>query len=139
MKKVLLFGTFDILHMGHIHLFKKAREYGDYLVVSVARDINVEKIKGYGPVHKEEERKEILSYLRLIDEVRLGYLNDPYQVINEVQPEIIALGYDQKVYVDKLEEAITGFGLNIKIVRIPSYNKEKYKSKKIRKYIEKMV
>ena len=59
MKKVLIFGTFDIVHMGHLHIFKKAKEYGEVLIVSLARDKNVEKIKGIGSFYNEKERKEL--------------------------------------------------------------------------------
>ena len=45
MKKVMVFGTFDGLHEGHLDFFRQAREYGDYLIVAVARDVNVKKIK----------------------------------------------------------------------------------------------
>ncbi|MFA5210959.1 MAG: adenylyltransferase/cytidyltransferase family protein [Patescibacteria group bacterium] len=139
MIKVMVFGVFDIVHMGHIHMFKKAKEYGDYLIVSVARDQNVEKIKGIGSFHSENERKEFLENFRDIDEVLLGDLSDPYKNIDLVKPDIIALGYDQKFFVDELEKKISEFGLKTQIVRIPPYNDNKYKSSKIKKYIEKII
>ena len=63
MKKVMVFGTFDIVHMGHIHMFEQAREYGDKLIVIVARDNNVEKIKGMGALHRDVERAKFLSHI----------------------------------------------------------------------------
>lgn len=139
MKKVMVFGTFDIIHMGHLHMFKKAKEYGDYLVVSLARDKNVEKIKGIGSFYAEKERKEFLENLKIVDEVILGHLSNPYKNIESVKPDFIALGYDQKIFVDELADKISEFGLNTQIVKLPAYRKLKYKSKYIKKYIEKIT
>lgn len=135
MKTVMVFGTFDILHLGHIHLFREAREYGDRLVVVVGRDNNVEEIKNTKTFNNENERKEFLENIKLVDDVMLGDKFDPYKVIESVKPDVIALGYDQKVFVDKLEEKITEFGLNTRIVRIPPYREENFKSGKIKEFI----
>jgi len=64
--KVLVFGTFDILHKGHLNFFKQAREHGDYLIAVVARDRTVKEIKGKPPIESEKERlknvaKELLG------------------------------------------------------------------------------
>lgn len=139
MKKVLVFGTFDVVHMGHIHMLKEAKEYGDYLVVSVARDKNVELIKGERPYYSENERVEFLKHLSLIDEVVLGELKEVYKNIGTVKPDTIALGYDQKVYVGELAQAITTLNLNIPIVRLKPYKPDKYKSSKLKKYIQKLA
>ena len=60
-KKVMIFGTFDILHSGHFHIFQEARKIGDEVVVVVARDVNAQKIKGRKTFHNEQERRFILS------------------------------------------------------------------------------
>ncbi|KKQ28105.1 MAG: FAD synthase [Candidatus Magasanikbacteria bacterium GW2011_GWC2_37_14] len=135
----MIFGTFDIVHAGHLHMFKEAKKYGDFLVVVVARDQNVEIIKGLGSLHSEEERLLFLENIKLIDQVLLGDKTDVYKVVNEIKPNIIALGYDQKIYVDNLEKAITNFGLNTRIVRLAPYQENRLKSNKIRKYIERLV
>jgi len=137
--QVMIFGTFDIVHAGHLHMFKEAKKYGDCLSVVVARDINVEKIKGLGALHNEEERLDFLKNIKLIDQVVLGDKSDAYKVIKELKPGVIALGYDQKVYVDNLEQAIVDFGLNTRIVRLTPYQENRLKSNKIRKYIERLV
>ena len=135
----MIFGTFDIIHGGHIHMFKEAREYGDHVIAVVARDINVERIKEYGALHSESERLDFLNHIDLINEVILGDKRDDYKKIKEKKPDIIALGYDQKVYVDKLTDAITEFGLEIKIVKLSPYRENELKTNKIRKYIERLV
>ena len=135
----MIFGTFDIIHGGHIHMFKEAKEYGDKVIAVVARDVNVERIKEYGSLHDEKERVDFLQHIDLIDEVLLGDKTDVYKVIKDKKPDIIALGYDQKVYVDDLANAITDAGLECQIVRLTAHKENKLKSNKIRKYIERLV
>jgi FAD synthetase len=138
-KKVMIFGTFDILHCGHLHMFKQAREYGDELVAVVGRDSNVEQVKGIGPMHTENERLDLISQIKLIDKAVLGDKFDVYKVIKQEKPNIIALGYDQRAYVDDLADAISDAGLETQIVRLSEYQEKRLKSSKIKKYIEKMV
>jgi len=128
MTKVMVFGTFDLLHPGHVHMLKEAKEYGDKLIAVIARDKNVTKIKGMPPLRNENERVKNLKKLNIADTVRLGYINDKYQVIREEQPDIIALGFDQKTYVDKLAENLDD---HVQIVRLAPFKPEKYKSSKL--------
>lgn len=132
MKKVMVFGTFDIIHPGHIHLLKEAKEYGDFLVVAIARDANVCRIKNKQPVNKENERLENIKKLKIADKVRLGCLDDKYQAIAEEKPDIIALGYDQKEFVDNLADAVED---HVQIVRITPYKPETYHSSKLTNHI----
>ncbi|MBI5222176.1 MAG: adenylyltransferase/cytidyltransferase family protein [Candidatus Magasanikbacteria bacterium] len=139
-KTVMVFGTFDILHLGHIHMFEKARQYGDKLVAVVARDINVEKVKGVGPFNSERERLKFVKHIDLVDGAVLGDKTDVYKVIKKIKPEVIALGYDQKNYVDKLGHALIALGLNkTKIVRLTECQPNRMKTTKIKKYIERMI
>ena len=126
--KVLTFGTFDILHPGHISFLKQAKEYGDYLVVIVGRDETVKKIKGKYPRNSELDRLNKLNKLDFVSNVRLGKLKDPYGVIEEERPDIICLGYDQESFTQDLEKKIKEFKLNTKVVRLKAYRPEKYKS-----------
>lgn len=130
MTKVIVFGTFDLIHPGHVYLLKEAKEYGDFLIVVVARDDTVCAVKGKAPHYNEEERVENISKLKIADKVVLGCLDpeDRYKVIADEKPDIIALGYDQKVFVDKLADAIDD---NVKIVRISPFQPDLYKSSKL--------
>jgi cytidyltransferase-like protein len=130
MTKVIVFGTFDIIHPGHIHLLKEAKEYGDFLIVVVARDDTVCVVKGKAPYYNEGERVNHIVDLNIADKVILGCLDpdDRYKVIADEKPDIIALGYDQKVFVDKLAGIIDD---NVKIVRISPYLPDLYKSSKL--------
>ncbi|MEK7131312.1 MAG: adenylyltransferase/cytidyltransferase family protein [Patescibacteria group bacterium] len=129
MKKVLAFGTFDILHPGHTHVLKAAKKLGDHLTVIVARDATVQKIKEKKAMFDEKTRLKNLKKLNIADKVRLGSLGNKYQVIIDEKPDIIALGYDQKFFVDDLKNVINK---NIRIVRLKPYKPKIYKSSKIR-------
>jgi len=135
MNLIMIFGTFDIVHPGHIAMFKQAKEYADKLIVVVSRDENLKKNRNMIPFYNENERVEYLKNIKTVDKVVLGYVGDPYRIINEIKPDIIGLGYDQKIYVDKLADAITDFGLNIKIVRFTPYQDDRLKSSRLRNFI----
>lgn len=129
--KVMLFGTFDGLHPGHLNFFKQARRLAAgkaRLVVSIARDANVFRIKKRYPIRGERERLKILRATKLLDRVVLGGEKNYLAHIVREKPDIIALGYDQKAYVKNLRENLAKKGLKVKIVRLKPYKKEKYKS-----------
>ncbi len=133
-KKVMVFGTFDILHPGHTYLLRKAKKMGDYLTVVLARDETVGKVKGRYPLNKERQRQEKMAKSKLADKVVLGSRRNKYEVIKKYRPDVIVLGYDQRVFVDKLQEKLTEFDLaETKIKRLPAYHPEKYKSSLLRK------
>ena len=69
MTKVITFGTFDVLHVGHLRILQRARQLGDYLVVGVSSDaLNIAK-KSRAPVFSQDERCELIRNLRCVDEV----------------------------------------------------------------------
>lgn len=133
-KKVMVFGTFDIFHKGHRNFFRQAREYGECLVVVVARDKNVLKAKGRLPQNNEIARQKEILESKLADTVILGDLEDQYKIIKEYKPDVICLGYDQKGSVEELKEKLIEFGLDkTQIVRLNPFYPETYKSSKLRK------
>ena len=72
MKRIIVNGTFDILHSGHLALLTYARSLGDHLVVAIDSDRRVKELKGASrPVNTQSERQELLSNLRSVDEVRI--------------------------------------------------------------------
>lgn len=129
MRKVLAFGTFDILHPGHEHALTEARGLGDHLTVIIARDTTVEKVKNKKPFFDEQTRLKNLENLHIADKVRLGNLGDKHLVIIEENPDIIALGYDQKFFIDNLD---TVSKKHVKIVRLQPFKPDIYKSSKLR-------
>lgn len=134
MKRVLVFGTFDILHPGHIDFLRQAKKLGDYLIVSLAREKFVKQIKGHKPLHSEKQRKQMLEGLKIVDKAVLGATDDYIKHIVSQKPDIIALGYDQTVFTQKLKSKLMGAGLGkVKVVRLKSYRAKIYKTNKILK------
>ena len=131
MKKVMVFGTFDKLHPGHINFFEQAKKHGDYLIVVVARDQRVREIKGNVLCFDENKRLEMIKEQKVVDDAVLGDKVDVYKVVKEKQPDVICLGYDQEKYIGKLPDKLKEFGLNTKIIRLKSYHPDKYKSSKM--------
>ncbi|MCF6276527.1 MAG: FAD synthase [Candidatus Magasanikbacteria bacterium] len=134
MKKVMVFGTFDLIHFGHLKMLQQAKKLGNYLIVVIARDKNVEKIKKSRCFHTENERKEIMENIKLVDKVVFGSKKYVYKVILEQKPNIIALGYDQKMFVNNLEGYLEKESINSKIVRLKSFKEKRLKTHLIKKY-----
>jgi FAD synthetase len=130
MKKVLVGGTFNLLHPGHLFFLEKAKKLGDYLVVVIANDKTVLRNKGF-LLMKAESRKKVLESLRMVDKVVIGDEKDFMKVVRKVRPDIIALGYDQGLDGD-LRNRIEKSGTKCRIVRIRS-RLEGYKTEKILK------
>jgi len=128
-KKVLVFGSYDLIHQGHRYFFLKAKKLGDELIVVVARDSTIEKVKGKKPTFKENERVRHVQEISSVDKAILGDKDDMYKVIKEIKPDILALGYDQNSFTEGLKNELEDKGLkDVKVVRIDSYKPEKYKS-----------
>jgi len=129
----MAFGTFDILHPGHLYLFSEAKKFGDKLVVVVARDTTVLRIKHHAPLHKEEERLRLVQKVPGVDEAVLGDEHDYYKVLEQFTPAIICLGYDQKsMMTEKLQEELLRRGLKTIIMHIGPFQENEYKSSKLR-------
>ena len=134
MVKVMVFGTFDLLHNGHRFFLRKAAELGDELIVVVARNKSVEKIKGKPPVNDENMRREAVAELPFVSRAVLGNdIGRRYEIVKDEQPDVIVLGYDQKPSEEDLKLALSGIGAKPDIVRIEAYKEEKFKSSKLRK------
>ena len=136
MKKVLVFGTFDGIHRGHLNFFKQAKKYGDYLLVTVARDETVKRIKGKLPLKDESERMKDIKKCKIIDKAILGDKNNPYKVLKKVKPEVICLGYDQNFFIENLLDEIKRLKLKTKIFRMKPYRPEKFHSSLINKHFK---
>ena len=136
MVKVLVFGSFDLLHEGHKHFFNEAKKLGNTLYVVVAKDSSIRSFKGHESNFNEDERVEHIKKLGIVDDVRLGYEGDKWKIIEEIKPDIIALGYDQDSYTKGLEKGMRDKNLKVKIVRLGSYMPEKYKSSLMKESID---
>jgi len=133
MVKVMAFGSFDILHKGHIHYLQEAKSYGDHLIVVVARDINILRFKHQTPKNHENIRLAKIKELDFVNETVLGNEKDIFNVLIEHKPDIICLGYDQNTASkNRLTEELKRRKIDAKIIRAKSYMPEKYKSSKLK-------
>jgi cytidyltransferase-like protein len=119
-KVVFIGGGFEIIHYGHVYTIGKAKELGDALVVSVARDSTIRKRKNREPLIGEEDRVRLLSSLRQVDAAILGVEGDIYITLQKVSPDIVALGYDQYHMADDVKLNAAKRGLKVKVVRLDS-------------------
>lgn len=130
--KILCFGTFDFLHQGHVYFLEQSKKNGKNLIVIVARDKTVKKLKGKFPRENERTRLKKIKALNFVNKACLGSLKNPFAVLKKDKPDLICLGYDQKFYAQDLPQKIKELGLKTKIKRIGAYKSEKYKSSKLR-------
>ncbi|MDE1845824.1 MAG: FAD synthase [Candidatus Micrarchaeota archaeon] len=136
-KVVLAFGSFDILHPGHLLYLEKAKRLGDKLVVVIARDESIKMFKGKAPFFNQADRARMIGSLKIVDKAVVGNKlkkpSDRYNIIKKYRPSIIVFGYDQKVNVPHLEEWLVANKLGAKIVRIKAKeDPRKYKSSKVK-------
>lgn len=125
----MVFGTFDLLHPGHVFFLEQAKKIGDILVAVIARDETVKQVKGRLPEYNALQRQQNLLNLGIADKVLLGNLDDKFAIVRAEQPQIIALGYDQDSIVADLEQKV---GQDTTIIRLPALWPERYKSSKLR-------
>ena len=134
MKTVMCFGTFDLLHLGHLYYFEQARRYGDYLIVVIARDKTKQKQKKK-ILFSEQERQQLVQSLKQVDEAVLGYPDNHLKIIQERKPDVICLGYDHPIQKKELQKKLSALGLHPSVVRIPHYYTQKYKTTRLREKI----
>jgi FAD synthetase len=144
-KIVLASGVFDLLHLGHVKFLEEAKKAGGEnaeLVVIIARDSTVQENKGTKPIMSENQRRALVESLRVVDEAVLGFEKfDIGDVIERVNPDVIALGYDQTGMEKQVREYVKKHGLNVKVVRVGKFEEDELdSSSKIRqKIIEKFA
>jgi len=120
MVKVMATGTFDLLHLGHIYYLKEAKKLGDKLAVVVATDVTVRKLK-HEPVNNENTRVNLIKELKIVDEAYLGYEEDMYEIVDEIKPDIIALGFDQIHDENKIKTELKKRNISSKVIRLSEF------------------
>ncbi|MEK7128577.1 MAG: adenylyltransferase/cytidyltransferase family protein [Patescibacteria group bacterium] len=128
--RIMVFGTFDGVHKGHLDFFKQTKKLApkSFLIVSVARDVNVLKIKGRLPSLDEKKRIALIKKYKIIDKTVLSGIKNHIPHIARERPDIIALGYDQKNYIKNLKRDLKNKGILVKIVRLKPYKEKIYKN-----------
>ena len=125
-KIVLTTGAFDVLHPGHVKLLEEAKRLAGSdgkLVVLIARDETVRRNKGRDPIFDEESRRYMVSMLKPVDEVILGYTPPSFEkVIERVRPDIVVFGYDQEKFRKEFERFCREKGIDVDIVVARKYS-----------------
>ncbi len=126
-KTVLASGVFDLLHLGHVRFLEAAKRIGGpgaKLVVIVARDDTVVKRKGRKPIVPENQRRDLLASLKVVDKAILGYEDfSMVDILRQIRPDIIALGYDSHAsgLEKEVTEAIRETGIKTRVVRLEHF------------------
>jgi glycerol-3-phosphate cytidylyltransferase len=103
-KKVITYGTFDLLHTGHINILRRAKEYGDYLIVAISSD-EFNALKGKKAYYSFEQRKLILEAIRYVDEVIPEHTwEQKVQDVKDHEVDVFVMGDDWKGKFDFLKE-----------------------------------
>ena len=104
MKRVITYGTFDLFHVGHLNILKRAKELGDYLIVAVSSD-KFNESKGKKAYHSVEDRVKILKSIKYVDEVIVEESWDQkYKDIKEHDIDVFVMGHDWEGKFDELSE-----------------------------------
>lgn len=104
MKKVITYGTFDLIHHGHINILQRAKDLGDYLIVGLSSD-EFNALKGKAAYHPYEERKMILEAIKYVDEVIPEHnWGQKVSDIQEHSADVFVMGSDWEGKFDELKE-----------------------------------
>ena len=133
MKRVMAVGVFDLLHAGHLHYLEQAKSQGGHLTVVIAHDDTVRKRK-HEPVTNHDLRRRMVEGLKPVDQAVIG--NPPevpiFDILPEVKPDIIALGYDQEHAEDSIKNKLNQLGFeNIQVLRVEGLSEDLDGTRKI--------
>ena len=120
LKVVFAGGVFDIIHPGHIHTLNSAKKLGDVLVVVVATDKTAQKMKKRTPLHNQDQRKDLVGSLSMVDICIVGDEEDIFKTVDKVKPQVIALGYDQIHQEKFITDGCRKINLDVKVARLQS-------------------
>ncbi|MFX1509652.1 MAG: adenylyltransferase/cytidyltransferase family protein [Promethearchaeota archaeon] len=117
-KRILIAGTFDILHPGHVFLINEAAKLGEVIVV-IARDENVLHTKGHPVIVPEKQRLFMVEALKGVTKAVLGNPGYDYvSIVEELHPDILMLGPNQNISLEKIQNRLSEKGMKTKVVRL---------------------
>jgi FAD synthetase len=133
MARVMAVGVFDLLHAGHLHYLEQAKALGDHLTVIIAHDDTV-RMRKHEPVTSQDLRCRMVAGLKPVDHAMVG--NPPsvpmYDILPVVEPDIIAIGYDQEHAETAIRVGLDERGFeNIKLVRVEGLTEDLDGTRKI--------
>lgn len=131
-KRVLVFGTFDILHPGHLYFLNQAKKYGDELVVVVARDTMVKDMKGKSPYFTQVERVNLVGSLSMVDTATLGDTPGHWSMITKWKPHVICIGHDQSERHPSVQAQFAKLPHQPRIIQIKAFNRDRYRSSMVK-------
>ena len=118
--RVMAVGVFDLLHAGHLHYLQQAKSLGNHLTVVVAHDDTV-RLRKHEPVTKHDLRRRMVDGLKPVDDAIIGNPPDVsiFEILPQVNPDIIALGYDQEHAEDSIKTKLQELGYtSITVTRV---------------------
>ena len=118
--RVMAVGVFDLLHAGHLHYLQQAKSLGNHLTVVVAHDDTV-RLRKHEPVTNHDLRRRMVDGLKPVDDAIIGNPPDVsiFEILTKVNPDIIALGYDQEHAEDSIKTKLQELGHNsITVTRV---------------------
>ena len=133
MVRVMAVGVFDLLHAGHLHYLEQAKALGDHLTVVIAHDDTV-RMRKHEPVTSQDLRRRMVAGLKPVDHAMVG--NPPsvpmYDILPMVEPDIIAIGYDQEHAETASRAGLDERGFDqIKLVRVEGLTEDLDGTRKI--------
>ncbi len=123
-------GVFDLLHPGHLYFLREARKLGDELWVVVARDSTARRFK-HEPIMPEKSRLEMVEALKPVDRAVLGNEGNIYEILGDIRPDVVALGFDQAHQEERILEECRRRGLATRVVRLARFEGDLDGSRKI--------
>ncbi len=117
-KRIVIAGTFDILHPGHVFLISEAAKLGEVIVV-IARDDNVLHAKGRQVIVPEKQRLFMVQALKGVSQAILGKPGPDFiGIVEELEPDILLLGPNQKMNLEEVQTRLQQMGLKTKVMRL---------------------
>lgn len=121
LKRILIAGTFDILHPGHVFLISEAAKLGEVIVV-IARDENVLRTKGRPVIVPEDQRLFMIQALKGVSKAVLGNSGPDFvKIVEDLEPDILLLGPNQKISLEEIQKRLEQLGLKTKVKRLEKF------------------
>ena len=122
--RVMAVGVFDLIHLGHVYYLTEARKLGDELVVVVATDASAARRK-HEPILPQEMRAALVAALKPVDFAVVGHPDDQYRTVEDLRPDVIALGWDDYHKAEEIRAELAKRGLgDVEVARLPKLDQE---------------